>query len=465
MGDDFGFPPRRKERWLPPWLKVVLLLFAVPLLLGFIAWLILDAVTRGELDEALASWTAKGRPVEPAELYPDPIPDDENAALLYEQAFVVLNFTSEELKTINNVMSLRDLAGLEHPERDALEGALNRNAEYFRLLHRAAELEQCQFDLDYSMGPAMLLPHLAPLRNATRALRTAALVAAADGQMDKALGFWVDSLGPPRHLNEERILICQLVRIACFSISQEALESLVATGQLSDEQLQRIVSELERMEFRRDFARSLEGELTSFMRLGRASGAELARSLGGGPSFLKVWGSAVLRPWRQYDVATGLALMDEGVDLAGQPQYLVQQQLDSWQAELDALTMWTPFSAMLLPSLSRAGDVVTNAEARQATAHVALASQRYRLAHGDYPEKLEDLVATFLPELPVDPFTGKPLLYVNDGSRVLVYSVGENLTDDGGDGEYNPRLHSVRDITFTLKQTTPSQDEVTADEE
>jgi len=47
-----------------------------------------------------------------------------------------------------------------------------------------------------------------------------------------------------------------------------------------------------------------------------------------------------------------------------------------------------------------------------------------------YPERLEQLVPDYLPEIPVDRFTGEPLRYRGNESGYLAYSVGRNLEDD-----------------------------------
>jgi hypothetical protein len=65
-------------------------------------------------------------------------------------------------------------------------------------------------------------------------------------------------------------------------------------------------------------------------------------------------------------------------------------------------------------------------------ADAALACERYRLEHGSLPEKLEQLVPEFLPEEPIDPYTGEPLRYIVRDDEYLVYSVGSNGVDEGG---------------------------------
>jgi hypothetical protein len=51
-----------------------------------------------------------------------------------------------------------------------------------------------------------------------------------------------------------------------------------------------------------------------------------------------------------------------------------------------------------------------------------------------FPESLEQLSPKYLTEIPQDLFTEKPHAYqtTDDRSGMLVYSLGENETDDGG---------------------------------
>ena len=51
-----------------------------------------------------------------------------------------------------------------------------------------------------------------------------------------------------------------------------------------------------------------------------------------------------------------------------------------------------------------------------------LALKAHHLDHGRLAERLEELVPTYVSELPVDPFDGKPLRY--DSVRLRIYSTG-----------------------------------------
>jgi hypothetical protein len=73
-----------------------------------------------------------------------------------------------------------------------------------------------------------------------------------------------------------------------------------------------------------------------------------------------------------------------------------------------------------------------NAATRQAM--MACALERYRLANGQYPAALEELVPGLLKELPPDPLapSGGTYSYRQADSAYAIVSVGLNHRDEGG---------------------------------
>ena len=63
---------------------------------------------------------------------------------------------------------------------------------------------------------------------------------------------------------------------------------------------------------------------------------------------------------------------------------------------------------------------------------MASALRLYRIKHGAYPEKLDALVPEFIDKLPTDPFSGREYVYRKEGKGFILYSLGVNMTDDGG---------------------------------
>ena len=64
--------------------------------------------------------------------------------------------------------------------------------------------------------------------------------------------------------------------------------------------------------------------------------------------------------------------------------------------------------------------------------HLALGLARYRNARGKYPEHLAELVPTYVTQLPADPYGNREWGYRTTEGGYLLYSYGENRTDDAG---------------------------------
>jgi hypothetical protein len=90
-------------------------------------------------------------------------------------------------------------------------------------------------------------------------------------------------------------------------------------------------------------------------------------------------------------------------------------------------------SRLLIPEVPWMAERFAYAKASVDLAWVACALERYRLAHGEFPEALNVLAPEFIPALPHDAISGEPLKYRRtDGGQFVLYSVGWNGADDGG---------------------------------
>lgn len=86
----------------------------------------------------------------------------------------------------------------------------------------------------------------------------------------------------------------------------------------------------------------------------------------------------------------------------------------------------------------------------------ALAAERHRLGRGRLPDAVDQLVPGYLAAVPEDPFDGAPLRYRRTERGFVVYSVGEDGRDDGGQGHRpaggGKTDASAYDITFTVER-------------
>ena len=103
------------------------------------------------------------------------------------------------------------------------------------------------------------------------------------------------------------------------------------------------------------------------------------------------------------------------------------------EREITARAGWHPFASVTVPAVrwTAARDFGCLAERRAAAAAVAI--RRFALAHdGRRPKTLGQLVPADLAAVPLDPMSGRPLIYSPGGADPIVYSVGENGVDNGG---------------------------------
>ena len=90
-------------------------------------------------------------------------------------------------------------------------------------------------------------------------------------------------------------------------------------------------------------------------------------------------------------------------------------------------------AAIAIPNYVKAEQTTAYNQTLANEAQIACALERYRLAHGEYPETLDTLVPQFIEKLPHDLIGGQPLHYRRtDDGKFLLYSIGWNETDDGG---------------------------------
>jgi hypothetical protein len=88
-----------------------------------------------------------------------------------------------------------------------------------------------------------------------------------------------------------------------------------------------------------------------------------------------------------------------------------------------------------MPNLESISTRVAAYEASVEICRVGLALKLFKQKNGAYPETLAKLAPEFLNSIPVDPFTGKSLVYRKDDAGFLLYSLGPNRRDDGGKPE------------------------------
>jgi hypothetical protein len=80
------------------------------------------------------------------------------------------------------------------------------------------------------------------------------------------------------------------------------------------------------------------------------------------------------------------------------------------------------FAYIAAPGLERAMDTGDQFNSGLGLTELAVALRRFRLEHGQYPDTLSALVPTYLPSVPIDPFTGKQAVYERQGAGFRLHA-------------------------------------------
>ena len=90
-----------------------------------------------------------------------------------------------------------------------------------------------------------------------------------------------------------------------------------------------------------------------------------------------------------------------------------------------------------------------------AAARVILAMEAFKLEKGRLPASLNELVPDYLDAVPLDDFDGKPFRY--NAAKKLIYSVGEDLKDDGGTTKQEFLNATMKERDIDPKAATPEE--------
>lgn len=286
-----------------------------------------------------------------------------------------------------------------------------------------------------------------------------AIIKTIDGEPVSAIDAIVLQLRVSEPLYAEPENILYLVAIANDWLTVTAFEGLLHTHELSVDELERLQLEWNRHLNHQSLKPSLLGMRANFIRMADKDYimAELRANL----ATVKVppknrWKLPNPVDWipfkddwficenRVQGVTILTRLLDASDNITGLLTAARQEQ-----ATLSQFGLGKKLIQIILPSLTRGIELYARTAARFRCVLIAIAAERFRLANGRFPNATGELIPEYLSELPRDPFDGKPIRIAKFDSGIVVYSIGENTIDDGGQvvplqGERLGRDYGVR---------------------
>ncbi len=406
------------------WLGLILL--ALILLVGG-AFGISKAIFGNRFDAEIAAIKAKGEPTTPAELAGRPIPDAENAALVYQQAI-------DELERPGVMPHFRRLDGLNMssiaPNNAAkwreVQTELSELHGVLALTRRAAAMPRCRFQLDWSNDmDATAAKFMSRMRSLARIEYKDALVKAHDGSISEAVDDIVALFGMVKSMQYSPMMRPQLTRALLLSTATKALEGSLQYGGITEEQALRLFRVAGSIDIAEGFRWAWRGERVHAMRTyGPESFPKMATSAGTGsvPRPLAV-GMASLYSHTLLcrDLAVYLRILNPQVDGV---------RLSFRQAKLRGL--FDPPDTVFFGVAAIIGPARYSTEENLARTRVFLALQAHKARFGGYPASIAELKSKLGWKLPVDPFNEKDFIYKKQAKGFMLYSVGPDMKDDGG---------------------------------
>ena len=380
---------------------------------GALVGRLLEALRSGDRDR-IARVLAEIR----AELMPEPVPDDENAALVYVQAFKKLSKQSDS--EFQAWCDGEDRGAPTPEERILLEGFLERNKEALALLHEAASLPRCNFEIDFRKGLGSERPEWNPLISASKLLDLESFIREEDPRLESVRASW--QLGEA--LATEPSLMSQLVRNVCQHQSLEVLRKALAR-EPSPEALRDVYDRIDPVGVRGDLQRCLLFELSSAVGL-------LTDPTPPENPYLKGLRSP-RDPLSLHDLTYFAESVAEYMELSKRPYHEIRGEIKGLiNSRIDGAPWYADYTRKLLPSVSRSAEFYASLEATKGLSKLGAALGQHRIREESYPSSLEELKPYF-PDLPeIDPFSGRPYRYRREGSGFVLYTVGHDGADGGG---------------------------------
>jgi hypothetical protein len=429
-------------------------------LLGLVAaFLVVRAILNfaegRRLTRTLAGLKEQGIPLTAGELLP-PCPENENGAALWKAAEELFAFGGEDIKLFTKVyQAFMRNDGVSPEEWSALAKIIGKNRRMLDLIPEIAAKPRFQYGARDLPSYERRIPDAIKMLRGVRLLGFDAFMAAEKGDVRVSLDRLRTGLSFASKVAEESSLIAYLVALANVKQCLFFLNASLSGREAGEELLLPLLGDLDERQIERWKAllrTGMRGERVMFLDIGLADAKTWATAVNGEGLWERLffW---IIKPLIKRDVRHSLPVYADLEAKAALPFYQTRDYWKPYKGRLEGLPWYAVVSKLAIPDMEAAFMKVATFDALVRTARAGLACRIHKGRTGQYPESLEALVPALLDEVPIDPFTGRPLVYRRDGEGFIVYSLGSNEKDDGGRSTYIiTQLVMEKDDDWTWKE-------------
>lgn len=411
-----------------------ILLGALLVVNGFFSWRV-----NSQFNAKIAAIRAEGAPASIADLNPKPIPAEINAAAHIDALAPRLDeFGKEQYRWESKTplgQSYEKLNEGESPTPEqlaAMREILDKYADLEAAISAAAACPQYASTADFSLGfhdflDSNLNARISRIRAIARLVRWRSRVLIGEGRPDLAVERWIEVLRLAKLHEAEPTVVAQLVTYAVRYATVDGIHEALMAGPIPPELRDQLNAELARVES----PTKMKDVLIAERAVSASASVEQTSSTCGpdgcvpAPRVL-VW----LFGWvpKRFYLAP-FDLYDELLPIADKPWPEIKP-LFAKGSKLNGSTGHGVLADLLFPALEAAISGANRDTAFARSLRVYSDLQRFAEENDREATGLDEL--SLPKEATIDPFSGKPLIVQNTDAGWLVYSVGADGIDGGG---------------------------------
>jgi hypothetical protein len=390
------------------------------------------------------------------------IPDDQNAALIYER--LLEEYDPNNLYPENWNDELDELtysqywSSKDYPE---LANWVKSQQYIIDKLVLASTKDRCQFPIRYdTVGLMKKMERLSPMKRWAHLLIRAGNNDLGDGRIDEALAKYIVMIKMSKHVYQQGPLIEQLVAIAIESLGNVQIIRFFATGDATGERLSLLDEALDNFEY--DWAtvwpRVMDSEklfmksvLSLFYEINADGRVRLNRNYVAAISKYNEFDLPERSYWLK-KISKGMTILNwfvmpppqqlsEAINTSYERFYAMADPDFDWKEGPGDYThkircnftgLVDTMTSMLEGSFRKIHGLYLRRDSQRKSVRIIIALRRYKNSHGTWPESLDEIKDTLPAELLVDPVNNDSYVYKLTEDNFELYSKGENNIDDAG---------------------------------
>jgi hypothetical protein len=375
---------------------------------------ILIRITGAQLEKRIAALRAVGAPVTFGDLAEPAVPPESNAAVYLRRAEADVDAITKELAPVEGSPSFND-GRLGEAEQKAVQTVFDAYPRFLRDLEKAAACPSYNSETDFTAGPQaymadVLLPQSSRFRGCMQVLSDRTHLLVSQGRFEEALQNCVVIFRLTRHFEHEPLLVNFLVGLSARAIGVANANLVLRSGPVSAAARSALAAELVRGDSHQSFQHALVSE--------RVYGLETSRDMA----------QCVFRAQLNDLQCALIDMFNHHLELATQPYPIVAADKPQWES--DHWSMSNALARLAEQAILKTRSVWERSRAQVRCLRVLLALQEESLRSQDREPRITEL------GLPVeaftDPFSGAPLRLKKSDAGWIIYSVGVDRVDDGG---------------------------------